>query len=117
MYDTSNPYKWKYYKTVQYHHGQWTITDASLSPDNRFLAYSSIQSIVSLAPTDPSDISEPLRLNFSIMSHGNSRPGHREFGVCPTYMFHMIRAPNVNDPIDLVNTLFRRWPRNRSRHL
>ncbi|KAK7731379.1 hypothetical protein SLS57_001318 [Botryosphaeria dothidea] len=46
MYDTSNPYKWKYYKTVEYPYGQWTITDASLSPDNKFLAYSSIRSII-----------------------------------------------------------------------
>ncbi|KAL8775785.1 MAG: hypothetical protein Q9194_003636 [Teloschistes cf. exilis] len=46
MYDTSNPYKWKYYKTAIYPYGQWTITDASLSPDNRFLAYSSIRSVI-----------------------------------------------------------------------
>ncbi|KAJ5377477.1 LEC14B protein [Penicillium cataractarum] len=43
MYDTSNPFAWKYLKTVEYPYGQWTITDASLSPDNRFLAYSSIR--------------------------------------------------------------------------
>ncbi|KAL8873357.1 MAG: hypothetical protein Q9174_001159 [Haloplaca sp. 1 TL-2023] len=46
MYDTSNPYKWKYYKTAIYPYGQWTITDASLSPDNKYLAYSSIRSII-----------------------------------------------------------------------
>ncbi|KAL9600624.1 MAG: hypothetical protein Q9219_003057 [cf. Caloplaca sp. 3 TL-2023] len=46
MYDTSNPYSWKYYKTAIYPYGQWTITDASLSPDNKFLAYSSIRSII-----------------------------------------------------------------------
>ena len=39
MYDTSNPYEWKYYKTVDYPFGQWTITDATLYKDNRFLAY------------------------------------------------------------------------------
>ncbi|KAF2090133.1 WD40 repeat-like protein [Saccharata proteae CBS 121410] len=65
MYDTSNPYNWKYYKTVDYPYGQWTITDASLSPDNRYLAYSSIRSIVCLAPTDPNDNSEPHLLDFS----------------------------------------------------
>ncbi|KAL8807383.1 MAG: hypothetical protein Q9182_000722 [Xanthomendoza sp. 2 TL-2023] len=48
MYDTSNPYDWKYYKTAEYPYGQWTITDASLSPDNKFLAYSSIRSIWSI---------------------------------------------------------------------
>ncbi|KAL8839060.1 MAG: hypothetical protein Q9170_001896 [Blastenia crenularia] len=46
MYDTSNPYNWKYYKTSTYQGGQWTITDASLSPDNKFLAYSSIRSVI-----------------------------------------------------------------------
>ena len=93
MYDTSNPYKWKYYKTVHYHYGIWTITDASLSPDNRYLAYSSIRSIVSLASTDPSDTGEPLLLDFSDMSHRSSRrinPGYRQFGVCRTMIYHTL---------------------------
>ena len=64
MYDTSNPYEWKYYKTVDYPFGQWTITDATLSPDNKFLAYSSIRHTVCLAATDPSDHSEPAHLNL-----------------------------------------------------
>lgn len=38
MYDTSNPYDWRYYKTVNYYGGTWTITDATLSPDNKYLA-------------------------------------------------------------------------------
>ena len=67
MYDTSNPYAWKYYKTVAYHYGQWTITDASLSPDNKYLAYSSIRSQVCLAPTDPNEDREPWMLDFSDM--------------------------------------------------
>jgi hypothetical protein len=50
MYDTSNPFEWKYYKTVDYPFGQWTITDASLSPDNKFLAYSSIRTWSVLRP-------------------------------------------------------------------
>lgn len=74
MYDTSNPYDWKYYKSVVYPYGQWTITDASLSPDNRFLAYSSIRSTVCLASTDPNNESEPHLLDFantgSLNSHG-----------------------------------------------
>jgi DDB1- and CUL4-associated factor 11 len=65
MYDTSNPYEWQYYKTVDYPFGQWTITDATLSPDNRWLAYSSIRHMVCLAPTDPSDSSEPTLLDFT----------------------------------------------------
>ena len=40
MYDTSNPYKWRHYKTVLYPYGNWTLTDATLSPDNKYLAYS-----------------------------------------------------------------------------
>lgn len=64
MYDTSNPYNWKLYKTVSYPFGQWTLTDASLSPDNRWLAYTSIQSIVSIAPTDPKDKGEPYSLEL-----------------------------------------------------
>ena len=75
MYDTSNPYNWKYYKTVVYPYGQWTITDASLSPDNKWLAYSSIRSIVCLAPTDPSSSGEPFLLDFSDMGGRGSRRG------------------------------------------
>jgi WD repeat-containing protein 23 len=75
MYDTSNPYDWKYYKTVQYPFGQWTITDASLSPDNRFLAYSSIRHTVSLATTDPHDKSDPTFLDFSVANQGPSAHG------------------------------------------
>ncbi|KAI9689167.1 MAG: hypothetical protein M1822_000905 [Bathelium mastoideum] len=73
MYDTSNPYAWRYYKQVHHPYGQWTITDASLSPDNRFLAYSTIGNIVCLAATDPSEESQPYALN--IMDMGN-REGH-----------------------------------------
>lgn len=83
MYDTSNPYRWKYYKTAHYLGGQWTITDATLSPDNRFLAYSSIRSAVCLSPTDPENTMEPSVLEFSDMGQG--RRGGRNwghFGVC-----------------------------------
>ncbi|KAI9719156.1 MAG: hypothetical protein M1828_006338 [Chrysothrix sp. TS-e1954] len=65
MYDTSNPYNWRYYRTAAYPNGQWTITDASLSPDNKFLAYSSIRSMVCLAGTDPNEVSEPHFLEFA----------------------------------------------------
>lgn len=75
MYDTSNVYDWKYYKTVHYYGGQWTITDASLSPDNRHLAYSSIRSQVCLAPTDPADTSEPRLLDFSDIGRGGHGGG------------------------------------------
>lgn len=85
MYDTSNPYVWKYYKTVHYHYGQWTITDATLSPDNRYLAYSSIRSQVCLAPTDPNEDSDPWMLDFSDMGQHSRRGryhGHAShFGI------------------------------------
>jgi WD repeat-containing protein 23 len=81
MYDTSNPYDWKYYKSVVYPYGQWTITDASLSPDNRFLAYSSIRSIVCLAPTDPENDSEPTLLDFANIGTSVPRGFHTYFGV------------------------------------
>lgn len=83
MYDTSNPYDWKYYKTVTYPFGQWTLTDASLSPDNRWLAYTSIQSNVCLAPTDPSDKGDPYSLNLAGRARGQPadwRSGDR-FGI------------------------------------
>ena len=75
MYDTSNPYEWKYYKTAHYHGGHWTITDASLSPDNRLLAYSSIQSQVCLANTEQDDHSEPRFLDFANMGPAGQSGG------------------------------------------
>ncbi|KAK0749466.1 WD40-repeat-containing domain protein [Schizothecium vesticola] len=64
MYDTSNPYNWRYYKTVSYPFGRWTLTDADLSPDNKWLAYTSLTSIVCLAPTDPNDTGDPYSLDL-----------------------------------------------------
>jgi WD repeat-containing protein 23 len=76
MYDTSNPYKWRYYKTVDYPFGQWTLTDATLTPDNKYLAYTSIQPIVCLAPTDPNDVGDPYTLD---LSNNGGRPRHGQF--------------------------------------
>lgn len=73
MYDTSNPYKWRYYKTVDYPRGQWTLTDATLSPDNRYLAYTSISPEVCLAPTDPNDLGDPYTLDLSDGGRRGSR--------------------------------------------
>ncbi|KAI9645319.1 hypothetical protein NHQ30_006055 [Ciborinia camelliae] len=72
MYDTSNPYKWRYYKTVVYPYGQWTLTDASLSPDNKYLAYTSIRSTVCLAPTDPNDMGDPYNLELGDAGNGRN---------------------------------------------
>ena len=86
MYDTSNPYNWRYYKTVQHPFSQWTITDASLSPDNKYLAYSSITNTVCLAATDPGETREPHFLDFSDTAAGGGRHrayrgGRGHFGV------------------------------------
>jgi WD repeat-containing protein 23 len=88
MYDTSNPYDWKYYKTVDYPFGQWTITDATLSPDNRFLVYSSIRSQAYMASTDPEDDSDPSVLDFSALPGQGRRRGFgtSHFGVCPALL-------------------------------
>ncbi|KAJ5334848.1 hypothetical protein N7452_007251 [Penicillium brevicompactum] len=80
MYDTSDPYDWKYYKTVDYPFGQWTITDATLSPDNRFLVYSSIRSQAYMATTDPEDDSDPTLLDFSA-PQGRGQRGSSHFGI------------------------------------
>ncbi|KAI1919785.1 hypothetical protein LOZ12_002254 [Ophidiomyces ophidiicola] len=75
MYDTSNPFDWKYYKSVEYPFGKWTITDASLSPDSRFLAYSSINNAVCLAGTDPTSDADPQILDFAKTSrHRDTSP-------------------------------------------
>ncbi|KAG9240177.1 WD40-repeat-containing domain protein [Calycina marina] len=84
MYDTSNPYKWRYYKTVDYPFGQWTLTDATLSPDNRYLAYTSITPEVCLAPTDPNDKGDPYVLDLAggqAARHANQGWRSRSFGI------------------------------------
>lgn len=86
MYDTSNPYEWKYYKTVEYPFGQWTITDATLSPDNKFLAYSSIRHAVCLATTDPTDTSDHTILDFTNFAPGSSM-GRQTYGYMGRHGF------------------------------
>lgn len=81
MYDTSNPYDWKHYKTVSYPFGRWTLTDASLSPDNQFLAYTSIQSNVCLASTSPNDLDNPHILDFSGQQNGSPDRSRHNFGI------------------------------------
>ncbi|CAH0046166.1 unnamed protein product, partial [Clonostachys solani] len=69
LYDTSRPYNWRHYKTVTHPWGRWTLTDASLSRDNKWLAYTSITSLVAIAPTDINDSGDPYALD---LSGGNS---------------------------------------------
>jgi WD repeat-containing protein 23 len=83
MYDTSSPYNWKHYKTVPHLLGTWTLTDASLSPDNKWLAYTSMSSLVSIAPTDPLDQGDPYTLDLGDAPIGlQGRRGRaRSFGI------------------------------------
>lgn len=94
MYDTSNPYQWKYYKTVDYIGGRWTITDATLSPDNRHLAYSSITTRVCLASTAPED-DEMHPLEFSNSRSYNRNAMDPRYGVrLPTGSFQILVVAN-----------------------
>jgi len=52
IYDTTDVYDWKQYKTIQGAYGSWTITDSDLSPDNKWVIYSTIDPVVFLARTD-----------------------------------------------------------------
>lgn len=83
MYDTSNPYSWKHYKTAIYPYGSWTLSDATLSPDNKYLAYSSLRHIVALANTDPDTESDPMLLDLTDTRGGrNARyNGRGQFAV------------------------------------
>ncbi|CAG8690130.1 8053_t:CDS:10, partial [Funneliformis caledonium] len=64
IYDTTNPDVFKETKTITGDCGRWTITDANLSLDNQWLAYTSITPIVYLAKTDPNDEYQ-IPLDFS----------------------------------------------------
>lgn len=101
MYDTSNPHDWEYYKTVRFIGGSWTITDASLSPDNKWLAVSSIQRQVTLAATDPNDKSDPMVLDFA----PRRRRHHARFGVC-FFPLMFINGIPLTSFIDMVSSLF-----------
>lgn len=80
MFDTSNPGKWRHYKTVTHPRVQWTVSDATLSPDNRALASSSLGPDVCYALTDPDSTSEPQRLDFSQTGPGRGT-SYGGFGV------------------------------------
>ncbi|PKY50398.1 WD40 repeat-like protein [Rhizophagus irregularis] len=74
IYDTTNPNVFKETKTIV-GDGRWTITDANLSSDNQWLAYTSITPIVYLAKTDPNvdfqiplDFSKRLSYNYGLWS-------------------------------------------------
>jgi WD repeat-containing protein 23 len=85
MYDTSSPYHWKYYKTVTSSHESWAITDATLSNDNRFLAYCSMTHIICLASTDPLTDSTPHMLDMTRLSPSASRGRNHHSNYCSLF--------------------------------
>jgi WD repeat-containing protein 23 len=52
LFRTQDPSRFMHYKTIAAQIGRWTITDASLSADNKFVAYSSITPVVHVASTE-----------------------------------------------------------------
>ncbi|RXW19331.1 hypothetical protein EST38_g6521 [Candolleomyces aberdarensis] len=51
-------------KEIQGQHGQWTVTDANLSPDNSRIIYSSITSTAYMTSTSPEGPSEQIPIHF-----------------------------------------------------
>ena len=80
MYDTSNPYNWEHYKTSRYEGGRWTITDATLSPDNKMLAYSSITPVVYVSNTQPG-AEGTWAMDFCVSRSQTRSIMERNFGV------------------------------------
>ncbi|ORY74595.1 WD40-repeat-containing domain protein [Protomyces lactucae-debilis] len=76
LFDTTDPTSWQHYKTIHGSSGRWTITDATLSPDNSKIAYSSITSTVHLASTTPDDAGTHDALDF-----GSRMSGYGGFGI------------------------------------
>lgn len=113
LYDTSNPYKWKYYKSLKHPTSSWTITDASLSPDNRRLAYSSVASTVCLASTDPSNDEDPSQLDFAYMGRSGTRR-RGSFGVSHSVKVNERTYLSTLILLDMVDSVFWRWPGDRS---
>ena len=81
MYDTSNPYNWRYYKTVPFPDGRWTITDATLSPDNKMVAYCGLSSVVYTANTSSGN-GEITAHNFYTYTGQNRLLDYGWVGVC-----------------------------------
>ena len=86
MYDTSNPFQWKNYKTAYYPNGKWTITDATLSPDNQILAYSSIASTVYAVDTSP-ESERMVTMDFSREIGFNPHAMGCSYAVCAPYSY------------------------------
>ncbi|KAK9492268.1 WD40-repeat-containing domain protein [Lipomyces doorenjongii] len=77
LYDTTQNFPWRLYKTVRADMAHWTVTDASLSRDNKWIAYSSISPVVHLASTSP-EVEGQEPLDFSA---GGYNDIHRSYGI------------------------------------
>lgn len=82
LYDaTAHDFPWKLYKTVRVEMARWTLTDASLSNDNKWVAYSSISPVVHLASTSP-DVEGQEALDFSMSTNSDGFDHiHRNYGI------------------------------------
>lgn len=72
IYDARDTEKLKEIKTIHALSGQWTLTDANLSRDNQWIAYSSLTPLVSLSSTDGYH-DRNIALNFNESRLGISR--------------------------------------------
>ncbi|CAG8507502.1 5693_t:CDS:10 [Ambispora gerdemannii] len=64
IYDTTNPTKFTSTKVIKSDTGRWTITDANLSANNEWIAYTSITPFVYVAKTSQDEDFQTM-LNFS----------------------------------------------------
>lgn len=92
-------------KTIQGRLGNWTITDANLSPDNRWMIYSSITPIVHLVPTSAeaqgsSDTSDQqVALDFGAGDDGGgvrSRSGVSDSSAGNSQQLTVRRTPHIS---------------------
>ena len=74
LYDTQNATQWREYKSISAKVGNWTITDAALSPDAKMLAFTSICDTVQLASTIPEED------NVHLLEFSSPHSHHRSVG-------------------------------------
>ncbi|KAJ1919012.1 hypothetical protein H4219_002271 [Mycoemilia scoparia] len=73
-------------KSISARLGRWTLTDLDVSPDNKFVVFSTIDSTLQLASTDPEEDDSTIQLLNLNLSHSsiNSMPSFDGFGVWTT---------------------------------
>ncbi|KAI9178759.1 hypothetical protein H9P43_005421 [Blastocladiella emersonii ATCC 22665] len=78
LYDSTDPYDLREYKTIHAVVGQWTVTDATLNKTNDLIAYSSITPIVHVARTD---VESDSQVSLNLTPPRESGHGRRHMGV------------------------------------